>query len=41
MVSTLIRDILWKELPDTYDEKAIASYRQQIYEYIYETYPAA
>ncbi len=41
MVSVLIRDILWAELPESYDDKAIANYRQRIFEYVYEAYPAA
>ncbi len=41
MISVLIRDLLWENLPESYDDTAIASYRQQIYEYIYQTYPAA
>ena len=41
MVSTLIRDILWAELPDSYDDEAISDYRQRIYEHIFDNYPAA
>lgn len=37
----MIRDILWAELPESYDDVAIADYRQQIYEYVYNAYPAA
>lgn len=36
-----IRDLLWAELPESYDDVAIADYRQQIYEYVYNAYPAA
>lgn len=32
-IDTLIRDTLWRELPDCYDEVSISAYRQKIYEY--------
>lgn len=38
-VDTLIRDTLWAELPESYDEISISSYRQKIYEYVYMRYP--
>jgi type I restriction enzyme R subunit len=41
IISTLIRDLLWSKLPQSYDDAAIATYREQIYEYVYNTYPAA
>ena len=41
IISVMIRDLLWAELPESYDDIAIADYRQQIYEYVYNTYPAA
>lgn len=41
IISVLIRDLLWAELPDSYDDYAIADYRQKIFEYVYNTYPAA
>ncbi|MBQ4572330.1 MAG: type I restriction endonuclease subunit R [Clostridia bacterium] len=41
MVSTLIRDILWSELPESYDDNAISDYRQRIYEHVFNNYPAA
>ena len=41
IISTLIRDLLWSKLPQSYDDAAIATYRRQIYEYVYNTYPAA
>ena len=41
IISVLIRDLLWADLPDSYDDKAVANYRQRIFEYIYQTYPAA
>ena len=37
-VDNLIRDILWGELPECYDEVIISSYRQKIYEYVYMRY---
>ena len=41
LVSILIRDLLWEELPESYSDTVIANYRQQIFEYVYQTYPAA
>lgn len=38
-VDTLIRDTLWAELPECYDEQSISAYRQKIYEYVYIRYP--
>lgn len=38
-VDTLIRDTLWAELPECYDELSISAYRQKIYEYVYTRYP--
>ena len=37
-VENLIRDTLWSELPESYDEKSISEYRQRIYEYVYARY---
>lgn len=37
-IDNLIRDILWAELPECYDEVSISMYRQQIYEYVYTRY---
>lgn len=37
-VDNLIRDILWRELPECYDEISISSYRQHIYGYVYTRY---
>ena len=37
-VDNLIRDTLWAELPECYDEASISIYRQQIYEYVYTRY---
>ena len=41
IISVLIRDLLWQDLPESYEDTAIENYRQRIYEYIYQTYPAA
>ena len=38
-VDNLIRDTLWAELPECYDEISISGYRQRIYEYVYTRYP--
>ena len=40
-VDNLIRDTLWAELPECYDEVSISLYRQQIYEYVYTRYRVA
>lgn len=37
-VDNLIRDTLWMELPECYDEIRISEYRQRIYEYVYMRY---
>lgn len=37
-VYNLIRDTLWAELPECYDEASIWGYRQIIYEYVYTHY---
>lgn len=37
-VDNLIRDTLWMELPECYDEIKISEYRQRIYEYVYMRY---
>ena len=34
-IDNIIRDTLWAELPECYDEVSISMYRQQIYEYVY------
>ena len=39
-IDNLIRDTLWAELPECYDELSISMYRQQIYEYVYTRYRA-
>ena len=41
IISVMIRDLLWADLPESYADTAIANYRQQIFEYVYHTYPAA
>ena len=38
-IDNLIRDTLWAELPESYDEVSISVYRQKIYEYVYTRYP--
>ena len=40
-VDNLIRDTLWAELPECYDEQSIGVYRQKIYEYVYMRYKVA
>ena len=37
-IDNLIRDTLWAELPECYDEISISMYRQKIYEYVYTRY---
>lgn len=37
-LDNLIRDTLWEELPESYDEHAISKYRMQIYEYVFTRY---
>ena len=41
VVDNLIRDTLWAQLPECYDEVSISVYRQQIYEYVYTRYKEA
>ena len=38
VVDNLIRNTLWDELPESYDEISISEYRQRIYEYVYTRY---
>lgn len=38
-VDNLIRDTLWSELPNCYDEISISTCRQKTYEYVYVRYP--
>lgn len=37
-LDNLIRDTLWAELPESYDEVSISVFRQKIYEYLYTRY---
>lgn len=37
-ISNLIRDTLWKNLPDVYTDTSIDTYRQHIFEYFYSRY---
>jgi type I restriction enzyme R subunit len=37
-VDNLIRDTLWQDLPDCYDDESIGKYRKEIYEYVYTRY---
>ena len=37
-IDNLIRDTLWSELPECYDEISISGYRQKIYEHVYTRY---
>ena len=41
IVDNLIRDTLWAELPESYDEDSITTYRKEIYEYVYMRYKTA
>jgi len=41
IISVMIRDLLWAQLPESYDDIAVSEYRNQIFEYVYNTYPAA
>lgn len=40
-VDNLIRDTLWAELPECYDEMSISMHRQRVYEYFYTRYKTA
>lgn len=37
-IDNLIRDTLWAELPECYDELSISAYRRGIYEYVFTRY---
>lgn len=41
IIDTMIRDILYMELPASYSDEAIVEYREQIYDYVLKAYPAA
>lgn len=38
IIDNLIRDTLWAELPESYDELSVSAHRQEIYQYIYMRY---
>lgn len=40
-VDNLIRDTLWADLPECYDEVSISMYRQRVYEFFYTRYGTA
>ncbi len=37
-VDNLIRDVLWNELPESYDDLSVTACRQQVFEYVYTRY---
>ncbi len=37
-VNVVIRDVLWRELPDCYTDTDVAGYRDKIFEYVYTRY---
>ena len=37
-IDNLIRDTLYEELPESYDEDSITSYRRELYAYFYMRY---
>ena len=39
-VDVIIRDTLWSELPESYDDSQLHEYRRKIYEFVYSAYPA-
>ncbi|MDO4543160.1 MAG: type I restriction endonuclease subunit R [Clostridia bacterium] len=41
IIDTMIRDMLFTDLPTSYDDTALGRYRQQVFEYVYTAYPAA
>ena len=41
IISVMIRDLLWANLPESYSDNEISIYKQMLYEYVYNTYPAA
>ena len=41
IIDTMIRDILYMELPASYSDEAITTYRERIYDYVLKAYPAA
>ncbi len=40
-VDRLIRNVLYMELPSSYDDQAVDHYRRQVFSYVYGAYPAA
>lgn len=40
-VDVLIRDTLWSELPESYDDSSLTYYRQKVYEFVYTAYRAS
>ena len=40
-IDNLIRDTLWAEMPECYDEISISNYRQKVYEYVFTRYKDA
>lgn len=40
-VDQLIRNVLYMELPSSYDDQAVDHYRRQVFSYVYGAYPAA
>lgn len=41
IISVMIHELLWENLPATYSDNEISIYKQTLYEYVYYTYPAA
>ena len=41
IISVMIHELLWENLPSTYSDNEISTYKQTLYEYVYNTYPAA
>ena len=40
-VEVVIRDTLWQELPESYNDSLFLECRRKVYEFVYTTYPAA
>ena len=38
VVDMLIRDVLWKTLPECYNNDDITEYREKVYEYVFTRY---
>ena len=41
IISVMIRELLWSNLPVSYSDNEIEVYQHTLYEYVYNTYPAA